>query len=475
MTPSIDTSQPSDVSLAAEELRAELLLPFASGVFSQLDGRLTGGVRVQIDPASRTIRPQGTISLKSGTFELAKLGGEFHDATARLVLTPDGVVKLEDATAHGLSGRLQLAATARFNGLEFGGARAVVQIPPRQAMPLVFDGVQIGVVDGRFDIAADRSADHRGMDFAVSVPKMRVQLPTAANHDVQSLSGLDGVDVGIRHGSNDFAPATLDATTDTASEGAASGQSPVKVAVHLGGDVEVQRGTDLDIRLEGDPTVFLGSGEARATGQIRLTRGTLDVEGKRFDIQGESTVTFVGSDADNPQVVLTAGWVAPDGTNVFADFVGPLKTGKVVLRSQPSRSQSEILALILFGTTDEQAPGATSPQATGAAGVAGGAATAPINRALGGVNHMLDTFGLVGGISTKIDTSTTSPRPEVELQIARDISVQIAWVLGNPPPGTNPDTTLLTLSWRFLRQWSLLTTVGDLGTSIVDVIWQKRY
>jgi translocation and assembly module TamB len=475
MLPSIDLSRPSDVSLTARELRAELLLPFASGVFSELDGRLTGGVRVEIDPASKTIRPQGTISLKNGTFELAKLGGEFHEAAARMVLTPDGVVKLEDATARGLSGRVQVAATARFDGLEFGGARAVVQIPPRQAMPLVFDGVQIGIVDGRFDIAAARSLDRRGMDFTVDVPKMHVQLPTAASHDVQPLTGIEGVDVGVRRGANDFAPATLDATTDATSDGASSGQVPVKVAVHLGSDVEVQRGTDLDMRLEGDPTVFLGSGEARATGQIRLMRGTLDVEGKRFDIQGDSTVTFVGTDADNPQVVLTAGWIAPDGTNVFADFIGPLKTGKVVLRSQPSRSQSEILALILFGTTDEQAPGTASPQATGAAGMAGGAATAPINRALGGVNHMLDNFGLVGGISTKIDTSSTSPRPEVELQIARDISVQIAWVLGNPPPGSNPDTTLLTLSWRFLRQWSLLTTVGDLGTSIVDVIWQKRY
>jgi len=474
MMPSIDPSRPSELSLTAQQLRAELLLPFTSGVFSELDGRMTGDVRVQIDPATKTIRPQGAIALKGGTFELAKLGGEFHDAAAKIVLTPDGVVKLEDATARGLSGRIEAAATARLDGLALGGARAVVQIPSRQAMPLVFDGVQVGIVDGRFDIAADRAVDGRGMDVTVDIPQMHVQLPTAASHDVQSLGVIEGVDVGVRHGPNEFVPATLDAATDAPAE-AASDRGQVKVAVRLGNDVEVHRGTDLDMRLEGDPAVVLGSGEPRATGQIRLVRGTLDVEGKRFDIQGGSTVTFVGNDATNPQVVLTAGWTAPDGTNVFADFVGPLKTGKVVLRSQPSRSQSEILALILFGTTDEQAPSGTSPQAAGAVGAAGGAATAPINRALGGVNQMLDRFGLAGGISTKIDTSTTSPRPEVELQIAKDISLQIAWVLGVPPPGSNPDSTLVTLNWRFLRQLSLVTTVGDMGTSIVDVIWQRRY
>jgi len=476
MVPSIDPSQPSDVSLTAQELRAELLLPFASGLFSQLDGRLTGGVRVQIDPAAGTMRPQGTIALTNGTFELSTVGGQFHEASARLVLTPDGVVQLQDATARGLSGRLQLAATARFDGLAFGGARAVVQIPPKEAMPLVFDGVHVGILDGHFDISADRTADRRGLDVRVDVQRMHVQLPTAAGHDVQSLGEMEAVDVGVHRGPNEFVPGALDASTATSSQAGNAARTPLKVTLRLGGDVEVQRGTDLDMRLEGEPALLLGSGEPRATGQVRLARGTLDVEGKRFDIQGDSTVTFVGDDPTNPQVVLTAGWTAPDGTAVFADFIGPLKTAKVTLRSQPSRTKSEILALILFGTTDEQGPsGAASPQATGAVGMAGGAATAPINRALGGVNHMLDNFGLVSGISTKIDTSTTTPRPEVEVQIARDISLQIAWVLGVPPPGTNPDTTLITLNWRFLRQWSLVTTVGDMGTSIVDVIWQKRY
>ena len=42
-------------------------------------------------------------------------------------------------------------------------------------------------------------------------------------------------------------------------------------------------------------------------------------------------------------------------------------------------------------------------------------------------------------------------------------------------PGANPDTTFATLSWRFLRQWSAQTTVGDAGTSILDFVWKHRY
>lgn len=145
------------------------------------------------------------------------------------------------------------------------------------------------------------------------------------------------------------------------------------------------------------------------------------------------------------------------------------------LRSEPSKSQSEILALILFGTTDAQSGQEQSAQANTMAAAAGGAATQPLNRALGGVDRALQNLGLEGGISTKIDTSQTYPRPEVEVQIARDISLQIAWVLGAIPPGTNPDSTLVTLNWHFLRRWSLETTVGDAGTSIIDLVWQHRY
>jgi len=161
---------------------------------------------------------------------------------------------------------------------------------------------------------------------------------------------------------------------------------------------------------------------------------------------------------------------------VTADFVGPLKTGKVTLHANPAPPGGEngILALILFGSADQGANGNNANSATPAAGFAGSEATAPINKALGGVNGALERFGLGGGLTTKVDTSQTNPRPEVELQIARDISLEVAWVLGLPPPGM-PDTTLVTFNWRFLRKWSLLTTVGNTGTSILDVVWQHRY
>jgi translocation and assembly module TamB len=476
MVPSVDTSHPIDVAVTAKQFRAGLLLPIVSRVFSELDGRLDANAHVRVDPVAQTVRPEGTLSLRDGLFELNSVGGEFHDANARIVLTPDGIIRLEDASARGLSGKVEAAATARVAGGAFAGARGVVQVSKQQPLPLIFEGVQVGQFDGQLTIAADPDPSNSGVAVTVDVPSAHVELPLAAAHSVESLGDIPGVRIGIQSPGHDFVPVDLDGD-DVVARSTGATRTPLRVAVHLGKDVQVRRGTDLDVRLEGAITATAAQ-DVKATGQIRLARGTIDVEGKPFTIE-DGSVTFA-LDPTNPQVKLRASWTAPDGTTVYADFVGPLKTGKVTLSSNPVLTKTEILSLILFGTADQASGASQSSQSSaalgGAAGAAaGGAATAPVNRALGGVNQVLDNFGLAGGISTKIDTSQATPRPEVELQIARDVSVQLAWVLGNPPLGSNLDTTLLTLSWRFLRHWSMQATVGDAGTSILDFVWKHRY
>jgi translocation and assembly module TamB len=468
VTPVLDLSQPAQVSLSAKQLRAAFLLPFLSKWMTELDGRIDADVHAAIG-AGGTVRPEGTVALRDGNFELTSFGGAFHGASAKLTLMPDGIVRLQDVVAKGISGSFQAAATARLDGFSLASVRASVVLPAKDPLPLVFDGVQMGMLDGGFEVGMDRRGANQAIDVVVDVRSAHLQLPSSSSSlDAQALGEVDGVTVGVRRDSGEFVEVQLDGSRTDAADRAAARRVPVQIAVRLS-DMRVSRGTSLDVRLEGQPVIAM-TDVTRVNGQIRMRRGSIDVYGKSFTID-HGTVTFVGTDPTNPQIVLTASWAAPDGvTRVFADFVGPLKTGKVRLRSEPSKSQSEVLALVLFGTTDDQrsSPGSASAQVSPAAAVAGGAATQPLNRAL-------DNLGLAGGISTKIDTSQTNPRPEVEVQIARDISLQIAWVLGVPPPGTNPDSTLVTLDWHFLRKWSLETTIGDAGTSIVDVVWQHRY
>jgi translocation-and-assembly-module (TAM) inner membrane subunit TamB-like protein len=152
-----------------------------------------------------------------------------------------------------------------------------------------------------------------------------------------------------------------------------------------------------------------------------------------------------------------------------ANFVGPLKTGKVTLTSEPKLPQQEIVQLLLFGSADgQQAQTPSGSSEDSAVGAAGGEAAQPLNHALG-------QLGL-GAVTTNVDTTdSANPKPEVEIQIARALSIQLAIVLGQPLPGVNPDTVLLSLDWRFVKKWTLSSTLGDAGTTIFDLLWQKRY
>jgi translocation and assembly module TamB len=478
IAPSVDPAQPALASFAAKNFRAAFVLPFAPSSLTELDGRMDAEVHADLDPAARIFRPRGTIELRDGVFELATFGTEFHSVSAKLAMTPDGVVRLDPFTARGLTGAVRAAATARIDTSGLVGARIEVLLPERDPLPLVFDGVAMGALEGRFAVAVERASP--GYYVTVDVPAAHLELPSGStSRDAQALGDVPGVQIGVRT-AREFVTLALDHSTEDPAGREAARKSPIHVAIKLGGGVRVQRGGDLDVHLQGQPVVAL-TDETRVSGQIRfLPGGTLDVQGRVFEIEN-GAITFVGDDATNPQVVLTAGWTAPDGTRIFADYAGPLKAAKVTLRSSPYRPANEIDALLLTGSTEDavlQESGGNNGNgsfvASAAGKAAGSAATAELNQALVGVNRALDKLGLGKGISTKIDTSQACPRPEVEVKIARDISLQVAWVLGAPPP-TQPDSTLVTLDWRFLRQWSLETTVGDAGTSILNLIWQHRY
>jgi translocation and assembly module TamB len=217
----------------------------------------------------------------------------------------------------------------------------------------------------------------------------------------------------------------------------------------------------------------IDGGEAKLTGQIRVESGWADVQGKKFEIE-RGTVTFNGKTPPNPVVVVTATWEAEDDTQVYADFVGPVKTGKVTLRSEPPRPKSELLALILFGTADganpTPPPAGKQPDGTqkAAVGVGGGFAAQ-------GLTDALDDLAGIEATARIDTTSSRNPRPEVEFQISPRVSVAFSHVIGQPPVTEPPDKNLARIEWRFRANWAFESTTGDRGRQLFDLIWTKRY
>jgi translocation and assembly module TamB len=475
--------------------------PFVAGAVSDLSGWLDASAKVILLPGRKPTM-SGVVAVSDGMVDVPSLGESFHAVTAKVALADDGTITLDDVSASGVAGRLTATGSAHLDGLHLTAADVALDIDKQHALALDVQGSNLGTVYGRIHTKVTGASDGSRFDVAVDVPDFHVDMPASGiPRSPQKLGDTAGVHVGVYRTADRFvllprdtAPVATILTRNRevaglpstrAREGEAvtrpqpGGPSPaapandknstLAVTVTLG-DVTVTRGQQATIEAGGEIRANIADAVV-VRGVVHMKSGKLDVQSKEFDIK-RGTVSFVGTDPSDPEVNVTAEWTAPDGTQVFADYVGPVKTGKVDLRSEPPRPKNEIVSLILFGTADGSAstPYASKSPSTGtqAGTTVGGLATDGLSKGLDQLTGM--------NVTTKIDTSdSANPRPEVEVQIARDVSLEFAFVIGTPPPGQNPDTTFATIDWRFARNWSLATTFGDEGSTFADLVWAHRY
>ena len=466
IAPALDLAQPIDMSIRAKNFRADAAMPFVRGVFTELDGRIDTDSKLHVEPGGKSGTLDGAIVIRDGVFELPQVGERFHALQGRVIMKPWGTLRFEDFSAEGTTGRVAFAGEAMLKGLSLESASARVRIAQAESLPLVFEGVSLGKAYGSVDASVKMADGGKVLDVKVDVPSFHLELPESSGHSVQALDPEKTVRIGVpvKH-ELVLIPLVAPEKPRAASD------LVIRTSVTLGSDVQIKRGTTIDIHVQGKPQIEIGQ-QTQVSGQIQLGRGKLEIQGKRF-VLDHGVVTFVGPDPADPQVIATAFWDAPGSIRVYADFSGHVSSGKLALRSEPSLTQDEILALILFGSPDGSfgtTPKSGEAASTGvkAAGFAGGVVTQGLNKAISDLTS--------ADITTRVDTSeANNPRPELAVQISKKVSARLGYKLGVPAPGDNPDRTELTLSFRFVRNWSLDAVVGDQGSTALDVTWRLRY
>jgi translocation and assembly module TamB len=471
LAPALDKKQPLVAKLDAKNFRAAAIQPFVASAVPSLDGRINANASATVVPGRPGAELEGKVVFSDGTVQPAAIGEELRKVRATVILAKDGTIKLEDASASGISGEVHAKGQAKIDGMRLADANVDIDIPKKNAFDFAFQGQPLGEVYGTVRVTAKQSADGKVTTVGVEVPKLAVELPQSTKTGVETLDEPKNVRVGVYRDAHDFVKLPLD-KEDTLPPPEKRAQDPSRLDVNVKlGRIEVARGNQARVALAGDLKVSVGL-DTRITGEIHALDGWADVQGKKFTVE-RALVTFDGKPEVNPTILATATWTAVDGTKVYADFIGPVKTGKVVLRSEPARPRNEILALVLFGTADGANPTPSSSSsdkdstAKTAVGVGGGIAAQGLTDALD------DMAGIQATV--RIDTtSSTNPRPEVEFQVSPKVAIAFGHVLGTPPI-TEPDTNLAKLNYRFHRNWSLETTVGDKGKAQTDAVWQKRY
>lgn len=455
------------LDLAARAFELEALSPLLMRYVSALEGSLDANFSAKLDPNAPQI--QGTATLRDGVVQLPQLGQRFSDIKAQ-VSVRDNEIRVDSLQARGVTGRLTAQARARLQGTSLKSASAKLEIKEKEKVPVTLEGVVLGDAWGNAALSYTPGEEGAATEIKVDVPAFRLQMPDVAQNSVQDLDPADEIRIGAHRADGKFVAIPLqpfETDNDSAEEGGAP-PSITRVRIHLGDSVWVDRGRQASVQLTGDLQLESGA-EQQVSGRIELKGGKLDVSGKQFEIE-RGVISFEGTDPSDPTVTATARWDSPAEYTVYAEYAGTIKNGKLKLRAEPSLSQDEILSLLLFGAPSGSmgsSEGGPSPGAGAAVSVAGDTATKGLNRAISDVTSL--------DVSTRIDTSTGSARPELVVQLTPRLTTRVTRALGEPSPGQSPDRTFLTLELRLKRSWAISAVVGDHGASALDLIWRKRY
>jgi autotransporter translocation and assembly factor TamB len=154
----------------------------------------------------------------------------------------------------------------------------------------------------------------------------------------------------------------------------------------VGDNVQVTEGTPLglgsfDLRVFGDPYLYKDpGGPMYVTGSLDQVTGTYAFQGRRFDLDPESSINFRGD--LSPEVWITVNRVI-SGVETRVSIIGPLREPELQLASTPPLDSSDILSLIVFNTSTNQLSIAQQQELAVRAGtLAAGFLTTPLLTAL---------------------------------------------------------------------------------------------
>jgi hypothetical protein len=450
-------------TLQARDFQLRALTPILASNVSEIAGRLDAETKLTVTPDATELT--GQARLRQGVLQLPAIGQRFSDIRADVAVSEDRI-RLQQLTARGSTGRLSASGSATLDGFELRRAEGKLEISKDDKIPLTLQGAVLGDAWGNVAVRYVNASPQTAPQLEVDVQRFGLVMPESGSYGLQDLEPAEDIRIGVRRADGRFVelPVQPLEPADDDAPAAEEPQQPLRIGVTLR-NVTVERGQMVSARLGGELDVISGK-ETLVTGRIEIRGGELDVQGKTFEIE-RGVITFTGENPGNPTITATARWDSPAGYTVYAEYLGTVEDGKIRLRSEPPLTDDQIANLLMFGSPESSGGGTDPTTESVALGVAGGTATRGLNKALSDFTSL--------DVSTRIDTSTGSARPELVFQVTPRLEARVTRAVGEPPAGQSPDRTFLTLELRIRQNWALSGTLGDYGASALDLIWRKRY
>jgi autotransporter translocation and assembly factor TamB len=430
---------PFALEARSDGFEAAALQPFAGGALVQLGGRIDAAVTITGPMA--TLALDGRLRLHDGRLEPAATRVRYSDVEIGLRLVPGAVVV--DPIRARADGTLTGAGRVTLDGLTPGAIDVTVALE------------RLRIVDlPAYQAAASGTLTLGGTPTAPTV-RGDLELGPATIRPAMLPSG----DV----------PTAPDPTIEVVGRAAprAEPSGPnladalaLEVGVHVGDDVVVRR-ADTRIDLGGEVRLSKAAyGPLEAHGDVRLVRGWLEFQGRRFTVD-PSAIRFDGR-PDRPTLDLAARTRVRE-YDVVVQVTGTAVKPVLALTSEPPLEESDVLAVLLFGVpASELGQGQQADLQTRAVGLAS-------NYVASGLTQSLrDTFGL-DVFDVTVGEGEKPGAVRVGRYVTNDIFLSLAQEFGTRVGQA------AALEYRLRPRVSVRLSTSTSGSSGIDVIWHRRY
>lgn len=295
------------------------------------DHQLSGKIDLAVDVAGTLddIRWNGDVALTEGHYENLEYGTILDQMTLAGTFDQNGLSIPSFTATDGGNGTVKSSVDLRM--LDGGEVSYDVSADLRNVALSRKDELQFWA-----DVQASVTGSQSEADIksTVSVQRGEVDLTLALPESVPTIEIENLPD----------ATQTKEAEKSEADQGGFRGN--LDVTVDIPGRLFV-RGKGLDSEWGGRLEVTGTTDAPQITGQLSALRGQLDVIGKTFVIK-DSSITFAGGSPPDPMLDIE-GVYTTDDLEVSAGFQGPSSDPELVLTSNPSLPEDEILSQVLFG------------------------------------------------------------------------------------------------------------------------------
>jgi hypothetical protein len=476
-SPAVRPGAPVEADLDARNFRLRIAEPFIPAV-DDLDGRLDAHLSARVTRKATPDAngawdgaPEGTITLRDGVIVADAVGERWENVTADVKIANNKIdlPKLELRGRRG--GRATLSGNATLDGFLPRVFHADLET---KRFSFASEGARVGDISGKIVVDGKMvplAAKRKQMVIDVTLDKLVIDLAAEAGKQVQPLTQDPTIIVAQPIGP----PIPPPPPPGTG--------MPLKVTVHIPHPVWVRR-DDLRIAVDGNPSVSI-DGPAKLAGEVRIDanpgsqlrqRSWVEAAGKRFYVQ-QSRIAFEGNEELDPLLDLDVRWQAPDRSIVQVRVTGRLKNPKIAFRALDESgaslglTQGEVMSLLVLGRRDA---GSAKQQQQAEKGAA--QQTASLVQGMTGaiVGSQLQKM-----LPTSVSLSLAPGRYSGGYQ-HKNIYFEVAYNAAGARMGpqaigqTTPRTTF-GVEWRFARMWALMTTLGDTGSALVDLLWHYRY